>query len=78
LSLLNNSFVLRMSDYFAERILETAGDDIEKQVVLAWRMTIHRKPDATEFALASKFLADNDLAALCRALFNVSEFVVIE
>ncbi len=78
LSLLNNSFVLQMSDYFAQRIRKAAGDDIEQQVLLAWRMTIHRTPDETELALATKFLVDNDLPALCRALFNVSEFVVIE
>lgn len=78
LSLLNNSFVLHMSDYFAARIENEAGDNIEKQVDLAWRMAVQRKPDANELLLASKFLKENDLKALCRALFNISEFVVIE
>lgn len=78
LSLLNNEFVLKMADGFAERIESEVGDQSEAQINLAWQLSIGRLPSKTEKNLASQFVAEHGLTALCRALFNISEFVVIE
>lgn len=78
LSLLNNSFVLKMSDYFAERVQTEAGKDSVGQVVLAWRLALGRVPRAAEEKMAIEFVEKHGMNALCRALFNVSEFVAIE
>ncbi len=44
LSLMNNAFVLRMARYFAERVQNQVGDDIDQQVTTAWQLAIARNP----------------------------------
>lgn len=78
LSLLNNSFVLRMSGYFAERVKRDAGEDVSAQVARAWRLALCRDPSADEVRLSTELVQKHGLAALCRGLFNSSEFVVVE
>lgn len=78
LSLLNNAFVLRMSDYFAQRIRQEAGDDVAQQVDRGWQLAVARSPTESERELSIRLVADHGLAALCRGLFNTSEFVVAE
>ena len=76
--LMNNVFVLRMADYFAERVRDEAGGDVASQVNRAWQLAIARDPNDTERALSEKLVVQYGLSALCRGLFNVNEFVVIE
>jgi hypothetical protein len=78
LSLLNDGLVLRMAEYLAVRIHETAGAAPADQVDGAWRLTLGRKPDATERSLSVELVAEHGLPALCRGLFNASEFVIVE
>jgi mono/diheme cytochrome c family protein/uncharacterized protein (UPF0335 family) len=78
LSLLNNSFVLHMSDAFAERIRRAAGDDLSSQVTTAWQLAINRAPTDPERQLSERLVSQHGLAALCRGLFNANEFVVVE
>ena len=78
LSLMNNGLVLRMSDYFAGRILDDVGDNRDRQITRAWQLAIARDPNESERTLADKLVAEHGLAALCRGLFNVNEFVVLE
>ncbi|MCH8045423.1 MAG: DUF1553 domain-containing protein [Planctomycetes bacterium] len=78
LSLLNNSFVLRMADAFAGRIEREAGKDRSQQIRRAWRLALGRAPSPHEEQLSAKLIARHGLPTLCRALFNVNEFVVIE
>ncbi|APZ96730.1 DUF1553 domain-containing protein [Fuerstiella marisgermanici] len=78
LSLMNNVLVLRMSDYFAERVRSEAGDDHAAQITRAWQLAIARDPNESERVLSDKLVAEHGLSALCRGLFNVNEFVVIE
>ena len=78
LSLLNNSFVLRMAYRFAARVTQQAGDDLSRQVTGAWQLAIQRDPDAREFKLSLDLVRRHGLAALCRALFNINDFVIIE
>ena len=78
LSLLNNAFVLRMSDEFAQRVVNEAGMDVQKQVMSAWRLALSRKPDDSELQLGTALVKKHGVPALCRALFNCNEFVIIE
>ena len=52
LTLLNNPFVFAQAQLFADRVRKEAGDDLAKQVDLAYRIALTRPPTATEQALA--------------------------
>ena len=78
LSLLNNVFVLRMSEAFAERVASEAGTDISAQIDRAWQLAVARDPTGLERELSRALLNQHGLPALCRGLFNSNEFVVVE
>jgi hypothetical protein len=78
LSLLNNSFVLRMSNRLADRLQHEAGADIPRQITLAYQLTYGRSPEPSELETLTPFVTDHDLPALCRVLFNSSEFLYID
>ncbi|MEK6235299.1 MAG: DUF1553 domain-containing protein, partial [Planctomycetales bacterium] len=78
LVLLNNSFVLRMSDHFAERLVSQAGGDVNEQVRLAYRLALGRAAKGAEVERAGAFVAEHGMAAFCRVLFNASEFLYVE
>jgi cytochrome c551/c552 len=78
LALLNDEFVFALSDRFARRLEEEAGGDRTAQITLAWRLALGREPDADERPLAEGLAARHGLPALCRGLFNLSSFVVVD
>ncbi|MGH9629184.1 MAG: DUF1553 domain-containing protein, partial [Bryobacteraceae bacterium] len=77
LTLLNNEFVLKQADLFAQRVKEAAGEDHAAQIDLAYRLALSRLPDEKERALAEGFLASNDLPGLTHVLINLNEFVYL-
>ena len=78
LSLLNNSFVLRMSDHFATRVEKEAGKETVPQVERAWQLAFGQLPADDEKQLAIELVTKHGLSSLCRALFNSNQFVVIQ
>jgi len=76
LALLNNPFVVRLSEQFAER-LAPAGDTAG-QIRLAYRLALGRNATDAETARLSAFAAKNGMANTCRLLFNSNEFVFID
>lgn len=78
LSLQNNAFVLRMSEYFAQRVRADVGEDPAAQVQRAWQLALCRPPDGNELLLSEQLVRQHGLAALCRGLFNVTEFVILD
>ena len=78
LSLLNNSFVLRMAGHFSARVAREAGGDIADQVERAYQLTLGRGPDDEERRLAEGLADQHGMAALARALFNSNEFVITQ
>lgn len=78
LSLLNNSFVLKTADAFAARIAKSSEQSVAAQVNTAWRLAVGRLPTAEEARLSRNLVTKHGLPALCRGLFNINEFVVIE
>ena len=77
LTLLNNPFVLRQAELFADRVRQTAGDVTSKQVDLAYRIALARPPDRKELSVALEFMKRQSLADLTHVLFNLNEFVYI-
>lgn len=78
LSLLNNGFVLAMSEHTASRAQREAGESTEAQAVRCWQLCLGRAPAAEELRLSLELVARRGLASLVRGLFNTNEFVVIE
>ena len=78
LSLLNNSFVLRMADLFAARVQKEVGADTTNQIQLAFQRAFQRAPSKEEHALTKGLVNVHGLPALCRTLFNSSEFLHID
>lgn len=78
LALLNDSFMLRMADRFAERLRAEAGGDVAAQVDRAYRLAFARPSGADERATAVEFVSQHGLAALCRVIFNANEFLYVE
>ena len=78
LSLMNNAFVLRMSEKFADRVTREAGEDPTSRVTWAWQLAIGREPNEQERQLSERLVSQHGLAALARGLFNFNEFVLIE
>lgn len=78
LSLLNNAFVLRMSNYLAERVAGRVQGDTDLQVGHAWQLAIGREPNEHERQLSVELVDTHGLAMLCRGLFNANEFVIID
>ncbi|MCC6421199.1 MAG: DUF1553 domain-containing protein [Gemmataceae bacterium] len=77
LTLLNAREVQDAAKALAARLQREAGTD-EERVTLAYRLTLGRRPIDAEMGLAREFLASSPLTELCRALFNVNEFVYLD
>jgi len=77
LALMNTSFVLRMSDKFAERLKTSAGDDSVAQVKDAFRIAYAREARVEELSLSTEFIEQHGLPAFCRVLFNSTEFLYV-
>jgi len=75
LTLINNDFMLKQAQMFADRIKKEAGDDRIKQIDLAYRIALVRPPDETELALATDLLGTHSLVDLTHVLLNLSEFL---
>jgi hypothetical protein len=78
LGLMNNSFVLRQVQKFAERVGMEAGKDVVAQVTLAYQLAFGRSPTGTELGRAAAMVREHDLASLCWVLLNASEFLYLK
>ena len=77
LTLLNNEFVLRQAQLFADRVKKEAGADPAKQIELAYRIALARPPKPQELALALDAANKQSLVDVTHVLFNLNEFVYI-
>ncbi|HEX3314891.1 MAG TPA: DUF1553 domain-containing protein [Gemmataceae bacterium] len=78
LALLNNGFVLRMADRFADRLKKEAGSDPTRQIDTAYRLALGRPPTADEIETALPVVRTHGLSVLCRAIFNSNEFLYVD
>jgi hypothetical protein len=77
LSLMNNEFVQRRAESFAERLRREAPD-LNGQVERAFLLALGRSPSADEISSSRSLAEQHGLASLCWAIFNMSEFLYVE
>jgi Protein of unknown function (DUF1553)/Protein of unknown function (DUF1549)/Planctomycete cytochrome C len=77
LSLLNNKFTLTMAPHFAGRVRDE-GHDTPDQIRRAFQLTTGRRPAVDEFNVLSQYETRYGMINLCRALFNLNEFVFLD
>ncbi len=77
LALLNDRFMVRMSEHLASRATK-AGSDLPAQVSAVCRFALGRQPTAREAALLIQFARKHGLANLCRMMLNCNEFVFVD
>ena len=94
LLMMNNDFVRQQSGYFADRVLEEAGDEPAAQVARAWSLALGSAPGAEEQALSTRWLRDQTesyraeeavkdparqaLLDYCQMLFGLNQFLYVE
>ena len=78
LAMLNNSFVLRMSERFAQRVTKDAGDDPAGQARRVYQLAYGRSPGEAEVGQLKNFVAKHGLPALCRVILNSNEFIHVD
>ncbi len=76
-NLLNSSFVMQQSGFFAERLAKEVGEKPEAQVRRAFLLAFQREPDRKEREAGAKLIREQGAKIFCRALFNANEFVYI-
>ena len=87
LTLLNGTLTASESKHYARRVLDIAGDDIDKQIDTAFRLALSR--GATEFEKAkarqlyvastnTRRTPEEALTRLATVLFNLNEFLYLE
>lgn len=77
LALLNSELVAKSSRALSERI-DSMNLDGPKKIEAAYRLTLGRLPTELEAARAEEFLKASPFSELCRALFNLNEFVYLD
>jgi hypothetical protein len=75
LTLLNDAFVLRHAEMFADRVKREAGDTPARQIDRAYRIALTRPPSQAELAIALSAVRTGSLVDLTHVLLNVNEFV---
>ncbi len=73
LAMLNNMYVVRMAEFFAERVrLE------EDSVRRAFALALSRQPTAEEHRTLAAYAEAHGLSATCRLIFNLNEFSFVD
>jgi cytochrome c553 len=75
LTLFNGEFVNAQSRRFAERLRREGGADPARQVELAYRLALARRPTPAESVKMLRFLDSEPLEQLTRVILNLNEFV---
>ncbi|NOY01067.1 MAG: DUF1553 domain-containing protein [Verrucomicrobia bacterium] len=77
LNLFNSRFTMDESAAFASRVEREAGSETKHQIQRIYQLAYGREADAEELADATALVSSNGLPALCRAVYNSSEFLFI-
>jgi hypothetical protein len=77
LMLLNDDFVVKQAELFAQRVQEAEPTDRSKQVDLAYRIAVGRPPNGTERSAALQYLDKHKLSGFTHVLLNLNEFVYL-
>ncbi len=74
LALLNNSFLLDQSAFFAGRLEREAGDPVRR----AFQLAFSRDPEPAEQTAARNLIARHGLKAFARAILNANELIYVQ
>jgi hypothetical protein len=77
LMLLNDEFVMKQADLFAQRVREAEPADSIRQIDFAYRIALGRPPRPDEVETASSYLKQHTLSGLTHVLLNLNEFVYL-
>ncbi|MCY2963731.1 MAG: DUF1549 and DUF1553 domain-containing protein [Planctomycetota bacterium] len=77
LALLNNGFMLTMAEHHAKK-MKGKYTQLKDQVRVAFTECTGRTPSKVDLAELVKFAKEQGLDNLCRALFNLNEFVFVD
>jgi hypothetical protein len=77
LGLMNNAFVQRQCQFFAERLKKEAGGNSANQIRLAYRLAFGRDPRAEESKQSLALANTHGIESVCWALLNASEFLYV-
>ena len=77
LNLMNSRFTVECAVKLSERLRRDAGEDLVKQIELAYLLALGRHPTSEEALEISPVVAEHGIEVLCRALFNCNEFLFI-
>jgi hypothetical protein len=78
LALLNNAQVLHLAGRLADRLRREAGDNVDRQIELAYALAYGRPAEERDRELLRPFIERHGLAAFCRVVFNSNEFLSCE
>jgi hypothetical protein len=76
LAMLNDKFVVRMSEHLAERAAR-AGPDLPARVRAVYRLALGRDPTAAEGQAVTAYAGKYGLANACRVVLNSNEFLFV-
>ncbi len=76
LTLLNNPFVLRQAQLFAERVQKEA-DSVPARIERAYRIALSRPPEEKEAAIALDLVERGTLLDLTHVMLNLNEFLYL-
>lgn len=77
LNLLNDPFVVELTDRFARRVRREAEDNTPARIDRAFQLAFGRSPGEAEKQAAQRLIENHGLEALCRALFNANEVLFV-
>jgi mono/diheme cytochrome c family protein len=77
LNLLNSRFMIDRSQAMAARLEREANGSPERQIERAYELLFSRTPTLEEGTLCLELIDQHGLEALCRALFNANEFIMV-
>ena len=76
LAMLNDRFIIRQSEHFAERVSRMSRD-LHGQIAAAYRLALNRAPTAEETKELAAYARKHGLANLCRLILNSNEFMFV-
>ncbi len=77
LTLLNNPFVVRQAQHFAERLQEDEPSSVSARVERAYRIALSRPPTGEEAAIALELVERGSLLDLTHVMLNLNEFLYL-
>jgi mono/diheme cytochrome c family protein len=77
LAMLNDPFLIRQSQYLAEKLTKQTSDSAE-QIALAYKSILGRAPSAEEKSALQNYAAKRGLNNACRMLLNTNEFMFVD